>query len=262
MLGHYHSLAPFLELFRTGLPILTYHKLGPRPRGVRLKGLYVSEKLFASQMTELGEAGFGTVPPGAASLDHTPTEAPTGCYGRSFARITITFDDGFCNVLRFGLKPLARHRFCAIQFLVADLIGKTNEWEQREGEAREPLMDATLIRDWLAAGHDIGSHSCTHPWLTRLPRDQAREEISASKKKLEDRFGRKVVHFCYPYGDWNETVRDLVQEAGYKTACTTDPGINMQSQSPFELKRFTVRYPSRKLKAILGRFRASRRANV
>ena len=33
--------------------------------------------------------------------------------------------------------------------------------------------------------------------------------------------GKPIAHFCYPYGDWNEPVRDLVMEAGYLTACTT-----------------------------------------
>jgi peptidoglycan/xylan/chitin deacetylase (PgdA/CDA1 family) len=292
MLSYYHSLAPFLELFRAGLPILTYHKLGPRARGVRLKGLYVSEKLFARQLAELSEAGFSAVPPGLPlqSADERPRTTNRPGSQRQLAqgddqigssmtlhsaalrtgtvrgpvpegplRIAITFDDGFCNVLRFGLEPLARHRFCAIHFLVADLIGKSNEWEQREGEAREPLMDAAQVRDWLGAGHDIGSHTCTHPWLTRLPLAQAREEIVSSKKKLEDLFARKILHFCYPYGDWNEPVRDLVEEAGYTTACTTQPGINTPGQPPFELKRFTARYPSRNLKAIWARFRVRRR---
>ena len=56
--------------------------------------------------------------------------------------------------------------------------------EKAEGEAPAPLMDAAQVKDWLAAGHEIGSHTLTHPWLTRLPLSEAREEISGSKKKL------------------------------------------------------------------------------
>src|SRR5207245_147749 len=108
--------------------------------------------------------------------------------------------------------------FTAIQFLPADFLGRRNEWDVGLGEAPEAIMDAAQVREWLAAGHDIGSHSLTHPFLTRLPPAQAREEISASRKKLEDLFGRPVEHFCYPYGDWDEPVRDLVEQAGYRTA--------------------------------------------
>jgi hypothetical protein len=56
--GYYSTLGPFEEMFRTGVPILTYHKIGLRPRGVRLKGLYLSPKLFERQLAELREAGF------------------------------------------------------------------------------------------------------------------------------------------------------------------------------------------------------------
>jgi len=241
--AYYHSLKPFEKLFRTGVPALTYHKLGPRPPGARLKGLYAGEKLFAKQLAELRDANYTTPP---LNQLFPLTKKGDGV-------IALTFDDGFSNVLRYGLEPLAKHRFHAIQFLVADRIGKTNEWDQQPGEAGEPLMDKAQIGEWLAAGHEIGSHTLTHPFLTWLLVGRAREEIVVSKKKLEDLFGRPIEHFCYPYGDWNHAIRDLVAEAGYKTAFTTQSGINLPGESPFLLKRFTARYPSRNLKAIWSR---------
>jgi hypothetical protein len=54
-----------------------------------------------------------------------------------------------------------------------------------------------------------------------------------------------VRHFCYPYGDWNPAVCDLVAEADYETAVTTEAGVNLAGADRFALKRFTVRYPSR-----------------
>jgi len=242
--AYYSSLAPFRSLFAGGNPILTYHKLGPRPGGVRLKGLYLGQSLFSRQLIELRKAGF-------------ESGLLTECAGTlQPKRIVLTFDDGYTNVLRYGLGPLAQVRYVAVQFLVADLLGKSNQWDVPLGEAQEPMMDASQVEEWLAAGHDIGSHTLTHPYLTRLTRQQAAEEIMASRKKLEDLFSRPIGHFCYPFGDWNEAVRDLVIEAGYKTACTTDAGVNTPSVSPYELKRFTARYPSRNLKAVWARFRA------
>ncbi|HWI58453.1 MAG TPA: polysaccharide deacetylase family protein, partial [Bacillota bacterium] len=241
---YYSRLAPFRQWFEQGQPILMYHKLGPRPGRVRLKGLYVSQSLFARQLQELQLAGFRS-----GRLE--------ACLGPSTEkRVVLTFDDGYQNVLRHGLEPLAQTRFRAITFLVAGRLGQHNDWDVRAGEAPEPLMDKAQVQEWLAAGHDIGSHTLTHPFLTQLPRAQAQEEISASRKKLEDLFGRPIEHFCYPYGDWNPGVRDLVQEAGYKTACTTLAGLNSAADSLFVLKRFLVRYPSRSLKAMWARLRA------
>jgi peptidoglycan/xylan/chitin deacetylase (PgdA/CDA1 family) len=243
---YYHSLKPFRKWFETGFPILTYHKLGSRPRGARLKGLYVNEELFDRQLAELSEAGFTS-----AFLDRISSTEPA----KAQRNIALTFDDGFCNVFRVGLPLLARYKFRAIEFLVADLIGKSNEWEQREGEVAEPLMDAAQVREWLAAGHEIGSHTLTHPHLAQIPVAAARAEISDSKKKLEDKFGCPIHHFCYPFGNWNEAVRDLVMEAGYLTACTTQIGVNPPGTMPYLLKRFTARYPSRSFTAIWSRMR-------
>ena len=243
--AYYSSLPPFRDLFATGTPILTCHKLGPRPRGVRLKGLYVGADLFTRQLAELRAAGYVS-----GSLDDLLAAAPPN------QRVVVTFDDGFQNVLAHGLAPLAQHRFRAIQFLLPDLLGKTNEWDLPSGEVPEPLMDAAAVRDWLAAGHLIGSHTLTHPRLTQLPLAEAREEIVSSKKKLEDLFSVAVENFCYPYGDWNPAVRDLVAAAGYRTACTTDFGVNGPGAAPLELKRITARYPSRNLKALLRPLKA------
>lgn len=236
--GYYSSLAPFRELFASGNPVLTYHKLGPRPGKVRLKGLYVSAGLFRRQLVELKAAGFTS-----GSLND--------CAGPARShRIVLTFDDGYVNVLRHALAPLTATGVKAIQFLPANLLGRRNEWDVALGEAPEAIMDVAQVREWLAAGQPIGSHSLDHPYLTQISLGAAREQVFASKKKLEDLFGVAIEHFCYPYGDWNPAVRDLVAEAGYRTACTTEVGVNLPTDSPFALKRFTVRYPTRNLKAL------------
>lgn len=244
---YYSSLRPFRETFRNGLAILTYHHVGPCRRGARLKGLYLSPKLFGRQMQELSAAGF-TTPEYGQGLDR---QQP----GNPGQRVLLTFDDGFCDVLEHALPVLQRHQMRAMLFLVSGLLGKSNEWQQRAGDIREPIMDEAQVRDWLAAGQQIGAHTQSHPRLTQLSEAEAREEISASKKALQDRFGLPVEHFCYPYGDCNERVCDLVQAAGFKSACTTHSGLNRPQTPAFELRRITARYPSRSLKAIWRRLR-------
>lgn len=244
---YYSALAPFRAVFRRGLPILAYHCLGPRPGGVRLKGLYVGTSLFRRQLAELREVGFTSRPLSAAATPPSPT-GPT---------VVITFDDGCRNVWEHGLPVLREAGFQATQFLVAGLIGRSSEWQARTGSRTEPLMDDSQVREWLAAGHTIGSHTTTHPWLTRIPEAAAREEIRASRKHLEDRFAVAVTDFCYPYGDWNERVLDLVREAGYRTAVTTLAGVNEPGADPLALRRFTARYPSRRLKDVWRRWQAA-----
>lgn len=237
---HFTRLGPFRDLFATGFPVLTYHKFGPRPRRARLGGLYLGAPLFAAQVRSLARAGFAFASPGEF------TTRPAG------TAVALTIDDGFESVREHALPILVSLGARATLYLVADRLGGTNDWEIAQGEVAAGLMDDSGVREWLAAGQWIGAHSLTHPWLTRLNPGLAREEIAASRKRLEDRFGVPVTDFCYPYGDWNPGVRDLVREAGYRTATTTDFGVNLASTPPLELRRITARHASRSVRAVKG----------
>lgn len=64
----------------------------------------------------------------------------------------------------------------------------------------------------------IGSHTVTHPVLTKQLGNEARREIEESKRIIEKKMQQEVLHFSYPYSFWNEQVQDIVLESGYKTA--------------------------------------------
>jgi peptidoglycan/xylan/chitin deacetylase (PgdA/CDA1 family) len=237
----YSRLAPHRNLFAGGMPILTYHHVGPRPSGVKWRSLYVPSRLFARQMAELADAGLQTV-----TLD-----APRPVAGNPERRFVVTFDDGYLDTLEQAAPVLARHGFTAIQFLVADQIGGRNEWDVAVGERPSPLMNEAQVRAWLAAGHMIGSHTCTHPRLTRIPRAAQREELRTSRLRLEDRFGVPVRHFCFPYGDADGSLTPLLEEAGYATACLhLQSGVNLAATPRFALRRIEARYPKRSLRTL------------
>ena len=147
--------------------------------------------------------------------------------------IVITFDDGYASSFEQGMRLLESVDCKATQFLVSGRIGKVNDWD-RTGE---PLMDVPQIREWLAAGHSIGSHTVSHPDLTRLTVEESREEISASRKSLEDTFGVAVIDFAYPY---DERILELVQEAGYSAAVTTEFAVNDAATNTYKLRRISA----------------------
>lgn len=64
----------------------------------------------------------------------------------------------------------------------------------------------------------IGSHTVTHPVLTRQQENEVRREIEESKRIIEKKLQQEVLHFSYPYSFWNEQVQNIVLESGYKTA--------------------------------------------
>lgn len=237
---HYDKLAAFRSYFTTGTPILTFHAIDRPPSGTAYRGLFYPPDRFDYLLAELQAANFTSV-------------APSGsCYAADNPerRISLTFDDGYRNLHQHALGPLARHKFHATVYLVADLLGGSNTWDASLGVTSCPLMDKTEIKDWLAAGHRIGSHTLTHPHLTQLSPEQAQEEIAASKKKLEDLFGVPVEDFCYPYGDSGDRERELVAKAGYRTACSVRYGVNILQSNPYDLRRITVRTPNRSWKTL------------
>ena len=236
-----------------GVLVLMYHKVARAPLATNLPSLYVAPREFDRQMGELLGAGFAHVPFGGVVPAAVAANVGRGGFG-------VTFDDGFRNAADHALPVLRARGLRATMFLVADRIGSTDTWDRAIGEPPLPLMDDAEVRDWLAAGQDVGAHTLTHPRLTQLPPDRQRAEIFASKAKLEDRFGVPVRHFCYPYGDQDERVRALVAEAGYEAACTVEHGVNGPGEvDPMALRRTLahnagrdLREPLRKVRRRLG----------
>src|SRR5882672_944385 len=95
---------------------------------------------------------------------------------------------------------------------------------------REPDFARLMTFDELAslarAGHEIGSHSMSHPLLPECSDSALSYEASKSREILRDCTGQPVESFCYPNGDSDERCRAAVAQAGYRLAVTTRWGNN------------------------------------
>ncbi len=89
----------------------------------------------------------------------------------------------------------------------------------------EPLTRAQ-VADLHRRGHEVGSHSLSHPLLPQLDERALQHELSGSRVLLEEWIGARVHGFCYPNGDHDERSVQAVRAAGYAYACTTAPGLN------------------------------------
>jgi len=98
------------------------------------------------------------------------------------------------------------------------------------------------VRMMHEGGISFGSHSVTHPILSKLPTDRIRDEIQESKLVIEQELHTPVRTFAYPNGreeDYNEITKSLLREAGYTCAVTTQFGNNESGCDLFELRRAT-----------------------
>ncbi len=82
----------------------------------------------------------------------------------------------------------------------------------------------------------IGSHTVSHPILTNVTPEEMRFEIRESRQWLERRLKRPVEFFCYPNGDYDESILDVVAE-NYRAAVTTRPGFFNQGDDVYQINR-------------------------
>lgn len=66
-------------------------------------------------------------------------------------------------------------------------------------------------------GHEIASHSDTHPHVNNLSYEENIEEIEKSNEKIEKITGQKTKIYRAPYGEYNNTVIQAAQDKGYYT---------------------------------------------
>ncbi len=140
--------------------------------------------------------------------------------------VALTFDDGYEDVATTVLPLLKRYGFTATFYIVIDFVGKPGylSWEQ--------------IKEVHDSGMEIGAHSISHPDLTAREYAVAYEEIAQSRSTLEERLGISVESFCYPIGNYNADVVEMVRDVGYTNAVTTYPGSSLASI--FELPRLRM----------------------
>jgi len=92
-------------------------------------------------------------------------------------------------------------------------------------------------------GVDFGTHTVTHPILTRIDESAQEYEIVASKSRIEAELDQPVRHFAYPNGqpqDISSAIVEKVRNAGYETAVTTIVGQVFQNDDLFLLKRIAT----------------------
>ena len=70
--------------------------------------------------------------------------------------------------------------------------------------------------------HEIGSHTINHPNLMELSEHNQKKELSDSKVWIEQIIQKKCESFCPPYGLYNNQIKILTKEAGYKILRTTN----------------------------------------
>ncbi len=217
-----------------------YHNIGVPPKNAILRSLYVTPRMFKFQMSYLKAAGFEVVP-----LTDIAEVARKGGSGKRL--VALTFDDGYRDFYENAFPVLKKYGLPSTVFVVSDLVGKENVWDSAEGRAREKLLGWKEMSRLSKEGVTFGSHTRSHPFLSRLASAEIEDEVAGSKSGLEERLQTPVESFCYPYGDYDARIVKEVRKAGYKAAVTTQRGLVHRNDNPFELRRSFIRFSTHPL---------------
>lgn len=115
--------------------------------------------------------------------------------------------------------------------------------EQLAPDEPRAFMDSSEIREMGSNGVEFENHTNSHPILTDLGIEDMRDEILGAADCIRQLVGRTPEHFAYPYGKYDERVRDQVEALGIRSACTTRLGLVRRDSDPFALNRVNMCSP-------------------
>ena len=84
-------------------------------------------------------------------------------------------------------------------------------------------------------GHEIGTHSSTHPYMSKLDKNAVIRELTTSKDAIEKITGKKVNVFRPPYGDYNDLLIDTASELGLYTIQWDVDSLDWKNLSSMEI---------------------------
>ncbi len=153
--------------------------------------------------------------------------------------VVITFDDGFANQMS-AFEQLQKHHMQATFYVI--IGGQLSQGclglERSRHDCGDDYLNWQQVKTMAESDLvEIGSHTFDHPDLPTLSPAEQQHQIFASKHYLEQKLGREITTFAYPYGKFNASIAQLVHNAGYQSAVSTNGGIDQSSDALYELHR-------------------------
>ena len=132
----------------------------------------------------------------------TKKQLPIYCVKNVDKKIAISFDcawgvDYTDSLLQIMEEEKVKYTFFCVEF-----------WTKKHPDYIKKISDF---------GHEIGTHSTTHPYMSKLSKLQIQKELTSSKEEIEKITEKKVELFRAPYGDYNDLVINTATELGLFT---------------------------------------------
>jgi len=189
------------------VPILLYHRIDVSPFDSQY---YVPPEKFEEQMKLLHDWEYTII------TTETLVEAINKGANLPPRPVILTFDDGDISVYQTAFPIMQKYGLTGVVYIVGNYMGT------------EGYMSPEQIKELIAAGWEVGSHSSSHHDLTKLRPEELYTEIVGARQKLQESTGSPVLTFAYPFGEMSLGAAKYVRSAGYIAAMglgfTSDQG--------------------------------------
>jgi len=207
------------------VPILMYHSVRPidfKTTNAFVSSLTLPPTEFERELIYLKSRGFTSITLQDLA-QHLKGELPLPS-----KPVILTFDDGFQNDYQYAFPLLKTYGFTGTFFIITGLIGHPE------------YMTWGQVVDLERSGMEIGSHTITHPDLTRMTPVVRDSQLTESKQTLEEKLGVPITALSYPGGAFNDDVVAAARRAGYDVAVTTRYGATPPAGKPMEVSRLRI----------------------
>ena len=216
------------------VPVVMYHRVINKSENEGIHGTYIYENIFREHMKYLKDNNFSMI-----TFKDLNNIGWRNRFDKNKKYIIITFDDGYVDNYELAFPILKEFNFKATIFLMGE--STYNEWDVKaDGEKSFPLMSVEMIKEMQDYGIEFGAHTFNHPKLNKLSNDEIKHQIVDVKKPLEEKIGREIITFAYPYGILNDYAKKMVEEAGYTFGVATDSGSVCLSDDLYQIRRIAI----------------------
>ena len=148
--------------------------------------------------------------------------------------VLLTFDDGYANQASNAMPLLEEHGVPAVFFVTTQHVADPGNWlpsirraveqspDNLSADEHHDLFDGMSVDELrrVAASScvTVGSHTVSHPLLSRCGDEELEAELVESKRFLEEAIDHPVELFAYPTGNYDRRVADAVHAVGYRAA--------------------------------------------
>jgi len=185
---------------RRDVLVLCYHGIAPESRHGE-----VTPDALRAQLKLVADRGYTWT---------TFTDAVLGDHGGRMA--ALTFDDGIASAIEHGLPVLDEVGAPGTMFLRLDTVGVSGRLSDQ---------DASLL---VAHGWEVGSHTMSHPVLTKVDDTTLRDELVQSRAEIERLTGRTCTSVAYPTGRADGRVVSAAAAAGYVAGAALEGVIDVR----------------------------------